>query len=123
MGNEEGFIMWETIYSIMILSLVLIITPLFLEVVEGGNKKRGMDHSVHQLAQSLLEGWKNGDALISGEKRGADGREFYVDVSLMKESICVERCQLTIHWQGINHREEIRTITGYRYVNTEISNE
>lgn len=121
MGDEKGFVMWETIFSMILLSLLLLVTPSFLEVVEGGIKKRGMEHSAHQLAQTILEGWKNGEPLYFGEKRGGDGRIFYVDVnvSLLKESTCVERCQLTIRRQGIHIDEEVCTISAYRYVETE----
>jgi Tfp pilus assembly protein PilV len=118
MGNEKGFAMWETIFSMILLSLVLFITPLFIQTVESGNKAREMDYSAQQLAQTLLEGWKNGEQLTSGEKRGMDGRKFDVEVILMKESPCVEQCQLIIRWEGIQNPVETRTMIGYRYVET-----
>lgn len=119
MGNEKGFVMWETIFSLILITLVIFVTPSFIQVVEGGNKKQGMEHSAQQLAQKLLEGWKNGEPVNPGEKRGADGRVFYVDVSLLNESECVESCQLTIRWNEVHNREEVRRITAYRYVERE----
>jgi hypothetical protein len=123
MDNENGSMIWETVCALFFITLILSVTPLFIDVVEGGNKKRRMEYSAHQLARSLIEGWKNGQTLYAEKTIERDGVMYQIHVTQAQESLHVEKCQVTIRWIGMNHREEVRSITAFRYRETEVFHE
>lgn len=115
--------MGETVFALFLIALVLWITPLFLDVTDGGNKKRRMEHTARQLARSVAEEWKNGQAFPEQEIRERDGTVYRIQLSQGRESLYVEKCQVTIRWMGIDHHEEAMSITLFRYREKEGSHE
>lgn len=122
--GSEGWIMGETLFALILLSLLLLITPLFLQVSMKEYSKQSNESTVNQLAQSLLEDWKGGGPPPpSGEKKGGDQLLLHLSVSVKPLSQGVEECELVISWEQSNGISQKRTIKGYRLVESGVANE